>query len=93
MTEKIQPELRDIIEMLNRFNASNKNNTCFIWSTVAFKKETGTKCDCCGDECDTVNDEASRFGAYGDKETLRIMINDLRDLVEDCSDEDGFVNV
>ena len=31
--------------------------------------------------------------AYGDKEQLRVVLNELRDVVEDEANKDGFVNI
>ena len=39
MSNEIQPELKDILETLHRYLAVNKNNVCFVYSMVAFKKD------------------------------------------------------
>ena len=93
--EQISPELKDVCEMLRRYVEANKQNVCFVASFVAFKEVPGAKCEECGDDCTghEVSDDASRVLAYGDKETLRVMLNDLRDAVEDVSDEDDFINI
>lgn len=88
----MSPELKDIIDSIHRYCASNKNDVSFVWSFIGFKKDTEHKCVDCGGDCDIISDEKSRLGAYGDKETLRILLNDLRDLIEDEADEDGFIN-
>jgi hypothetical protein len=93
MEHEVQPELSDILEMLKRYVEANKRKVCFVGNFVAFKNIPGTKCKECGDECDCVNEKASRILAYGDKETLRMMLNDLRDTIEDESNEEGFVNL
>lgn len=90
--EKIQPELRDIMEMIYRYNATNKE-AFFIFRFVGFKKDPTQKCTDCGDYCDVYDEESSALGAFGDKEMLRTMMNELRDAIEDEADEDGYVNI
>lgn len=92
MGNDIQPELKDVLEMLHRYTAANRNNACIIFNVVGFKKDLKNKCVDCGDDCDIINEKASELGAYGDLETLRLMVNDLRDLIEDECDSEGFVN-
>lgn len=89
---KLSPELKDIMEMIYRYCASNKNNVSFVYSFVGFRKDLTTKCSDCGENCDEVNDEKSTAGAYGDIFTCRALLNDLRDNVEENQDTDGFVN-
>lgn len=90
--EEMQPELKDILEMLNRYTAANKDGVCLVYNLIGFKKDEEHKCTDCGGDCESINDTASRLGAYGDIHTLRAMINELRDMIEDTH-EDGFVNV
>lgn len=92
MEDKIQPELSDIIESLHRYLAVHKNNACFVLNFVAFK-EGNEKCVDCGEPIEEINDEGSRVFLYGNKETLRLMLNELRDIVEDEVDENDFVNI
>ena len=92
MESEYSPELKDIIEMIHRYLAINKD-AGFVWSFVAFEKDKDHICVDCGDNCDKINDKASRIGAYGDLPLLRNLVNELRDLVEDEVDENGFVNV
>jgi hypothetical protein len=91
--DELQPELSDIIEMIHRYCSSNKNEVSFVWSFVGFKEDPEHKCVECGDNCDIVDDKKSMVGAYGDLETLRILTNELRDVIEDEVDEDGFINL
>jgi hypothetical protein len=91
--EEIQPELSDILEMIHRYCSANKNEVSFIGSFIGFKEDPTRKCAECGDNCDSVDDKKSRVFAYGDLETLRILNNELRDIIEDESDEDGFVSI
>lgn len=85
------PELKDILEMINRYNVSHKEG-CFLFHFVGFKKDLEHKCECCNDFTDIIDDTKSMVGAYGNLEMLRDMINMLRDIVEDGA-EDGFVNI
>ncbi len=88
--EEIQPELKDITEMIYRYCAANKNEVCFIGSFTGF----GGKCEECGEEEDyIVDDKKSRFFAYGDKETLKVMLNELRDVIEEEADKENWVNI
>jgi len=89
--EVISKELQDIIDAIERYTEANKNNVCFVASFVAFKEVPGTICPECKEECD--HDIAEdRMLAYGNKEALRATLNELRDLVEDESDDEDFVN-
>jgi hypothetical protein len=92
MEENLSPELKDILEMIRRYSVSH-NQGCFMFSFVGFKKDQESVCEECGDFCDCVDDSKSRIGAYGDIETLRIMCNEMRDMIEDEVDEDGYINV
>jgi hypothetical protein len=90
-TEKIQPEIKDIIEAIRRYLAVN-NGVCFIGSFTAFE----CKCKDCsksGEDEIGIKDDASTMFAFGDLESLRCELNGLRDMVEDEVDEDGFVSV
>lgn len=86
------PELKDILEMIHRYNASHKEG-CFLFNFVGFKKDTENKCECCDDFTDTIDDTKSMVGAYGDLGMLRDMINMVRDIIEDGAEDDGFVNL
>jgi len=92
MEESMNPELHDIIENIKRYVATHKDVT-FLCSFVAFKKDPAHKCVDCGDDCDEIDENSSRLMAYGDLGTLRNMSNEIRDLIEDEVDEDGFVNI
>lgn len=88
---EISKELQDIIDAIERYTETNKNQVCFVVSFVAFKEVPGTICPECKEECD--HDVAEdRMLAYGNKEGLRAVLNDLRDMIEDESDDDDFVN-
>ena len=81
MNKDIQCELSDILEMIHRFVVVNKNDVVFVGSFLAFDDE--------GD----VRDDANTLVAFGDKMTLRESLKELRDVVEDEADKDGFVNI
>ena len=74
-----QPELQDILDAVQRY--SKRNASCFVGSFVAF------------DEEDTISDNASTFFAFGDKETLLILLDELHTAIEEAADKDGFVSV
>lgn len=88
--ESTQPEVKDLIENIQRYCVANKKNVCFIASFIGF--EPGKCCDC-EEETDVISDEKSRMFIYGSKEDLRVMLNGLRDMIEDEADKDGFVSI
>ena len=49
-------------------------------------------CIDCGDDCEQVGEDISTAGAYGDIYTVRELLNELRDIVEE-EQEEGFINV
>lgn len=81
MKEEMQCEMKDIIEMIRRFVIANKHEVAFVGSFIAF------------DNNGEVKDEANLMLGYGEKDVLRLTLNDLRDMIEDDVDKDGFVNV
>ena len=84
---KQQPELQDILEAVQRYSKRNdKYGSCFIGSFAAFDEEKP-------DTKDIVKDGASGLFAFGDKETLLILLDELYTAIEDAADKDGFVNV
>jgi len=86
------PELKDIVEMIYRYNVVHKDGA-FVFRFVGFKKDPEHKCVDCGEHTDEYDDTKSLIGAYGDLGTLRLILNELRDVVEDEMDENGFVNL
>ena len=84
----LQLECRDIIEMISRYVASNRNKVCFIGSFIAIDEKKLEK-----NEDDIIKEGSDLMVAFGDKDSLRIMLNELRDIVEDEADKDGFVNI
>ena len=89
--EKFLPELNDIKEMIQRYNAVHPQG-CFIYRFVGYK-ESDEVCDECEEKCGCFDSEKSDLGICGDIETIRLMLNELRDIAEDCKDEDGTVIV
>lgn len=86
-----QPELNDIVQMINNYIAVNKKKVVFIGAFVAFKDGS---CNCCGDSSHgVIRNDASRYLAFGSLGDLRLVLNDLRDVVEDEVDQNGFVRI
>lgn len=85
----INLELKTIIECIKRYNIVHPEGM-FVYHFVGWKKSEEI-CEECGDHCSCVDENRSMIGAYGDLETLRMMTNDLRNIIED-SQEEGFVN-
>lgn len=94
MEENKEPELmcelKDILEMIHRFNAVCKTG-CFIFNFVGFK-DADTTCEC-GEDHMEFDDSKAIFGAMGDIQTLRELCQMNRDLIEDGKDNEGFVNL
>ncbi len=86
------PELKDIVEMICRYNAVHKEGY-FVFRFVGFNKDPNHKCIDCGDDCDQYDDTKSLIGIHGHLGDLREMLNELRDVIEDNIDENGFVNI
>lgn len=89
--ERIQCEMKDITEAIRRFLVANNYNVCFVGSFIAFKNI----CEDClkKKKEDPVKNEATRLFAYGPKGTLRLLLEELRDAVEDEANEDNWVNL
>lgn len=92
MDENKFPELKDILENIYRYNTTHKEG-CFVFNFVGFKKSPNEKCVDCGEPIDEVDENKSIMGAHGNLETLRKLLNMLRDIVEDNVDDNGFVSV
>lgn len=89
-TDSLNPELKAIVEFIHRYNAIHPES-CFVYSFIGLKKSE-EKCEDCGEYCDCVDGNKSILGAFGDLDSIRAMLNDIRDLCED-NQEDGFVNI
>ena len=88
--EKVQCEMKDLTEMIHRFVAANGQDVCFVGNFVAFNPV----CDECLEKgADPVKNEASKLFAFGHKEALRVLINELRDAIEDTADEEDWVSI
>jgi len=92
MEEELSPELSDIIENIKRYCATNKD-VHFIYGFVGFKKDPKHQCIDCGVDCDAVDDTKTQLGAYGNLFDLRELLNNLRNMIEDETGRDNFVNL
>lgn len=79
---EIQPEIKDLIQALNRFIAVNKGQKVVATGTLAVF-----------DKNDNLDRKKNVIFGYGDIESLRIVLNDLRDRVEDGADQNGMVDI
>lgn len=91
INNNLQPELKDIINRIHAYNAVSREG-CFIFRFVGYKEDKENICEC-GESYMEYDENKSLLGAHGDLETVRDMINELRDVAEDLVDEDGFVSV
>lgn len=80
------PELEKVLEAIDNYVKANKGQVCIVASFIAFSEEKINNAD------DVTIPGSDRFLAYGDLNSIRISLNDLRDIVED-EQEDGFVNL
>ena len=85
----LSPELKDIINRIKAYNVVHPEGI-FVYHFVGWKKAKEV-CEDCGEECGCVDENKSMMGAFGDLESVRMLINDLRDIVED-NQEDGFIS-
>ena len=76
-----QDELKDIEQAIRRYIVSNGHRVAFIARFVAFDKE------------DDLKEDAGRIFIYGGKGMLKIMQNEIKDVIKEEVDEDDFVNV
>jgi len=82
---EIQPEIKDLIEMLNRFLAVNK--------TKKGQKVVAVGTLAVFDEDDNLDKEKNVIFAVGNIEDLRVVLNDLRDRIEDNVDQNDMVDL
>lgn len=86
----LMPELKDIKNRILAYNAIHPEG-CFVFRFVGYK-DSDEVCEECGEKCMCeLDNNKSEFGIFGDIETVRKMLNELRDMAEDCQDEDGMV--
>ena len=86
--DTIQPEMQDIMNAVRRYVVANKKNVCFVGNFMAIDSGKLKR-----NEKDIVNDDGSRLFAYGMKGELKILIDELKEMIASEADEDGFVNV
>ena len=89
--DKQVPELEDIREMILKYSEVHKD-ACFVFSFMGFKDDPDHKCIDCGGDCEMPDETKTHLGAYGDINRVRGLLNELRDVVEDDTEE-YFVNV
>ena len=80
--KQLQLECRDIVEMIKRYTAANKNRVNFVGAFFALKKGEPK-----------IKEGSDMIVAFGDIHSLRMMLNYLRDAVEEEKDEEGFINI
>lgn len=86
-------ELKDIMEMICRYNTSHPMGA-FVFRFVGFEEDKEHVCEECGENCSMkYSDKHSMFGIHGDIETVRTMLEELRNIAEDEKDEEGWVNI
>lgn len=85
------PDLKDVLQAITRYNTLHKEG-CFVFNFVGWKKDPENICEC-GECCETYDKNKSMVGLHGDLETIRTMLEEMRDIAEDFADEDGFVSV
>ena len=86
------PEIKDILEMIRRYNASNPQSI-FVYGFWGFEKDPDHTCCECGEDCEQISERKSSMGALGNIYDLRDLLNNLRDMVEEEKDEEGMVNI
>ena len=90
--EQRLPELTDIINRIMAFNIVHPEG-CFLFRFIGYK-DSDEICPDCGKKCLCEYDEQkSALGICGDIETVRGMINELREVAEDNKTTDGVVIV
>ena len=90
--KELQPELKDMLEAISRYVAVNDGQVAFVGSFIGFETRCGA-CSGTGEETIDMPDHKGRLVAFGPIEEVRILLNELRDVVEDSQDEDGFVDI
>ena len=85
MMEKVQSELQDVCEAIDRYAKANNNEVAFIGSFVAFDEGKMER-----EEEDITKDGADRIIAYGSREVILIQLEELKEML--LKEEDDFVN-
>lgn len=86
VSEYITPELKAIISAIDAYVIKNKD-VCIVASFVAFDDEKIKN----NDE-NIIVEGSDRVLAFGTLDTVRMSLNELRDIIEDEAEE-GFVNL
>lgn len=81
------PELKNILEAIDKYIEVNRGQVNIFASFIAFDAEKIQN-----NEEDVTIQGSDRLIAYGDLESIRISLNELRDVIED-EQEEGFVNL
>ena len=85
---EVTKELLDIGKALDAYAKANEGLVVIAASVIAFDRK---KLD--EDADDVIVPGSDRIFVAGDIESLRISLNELRDVVEDSVDTDGWVNI
>ena len=85
---KVTKELQDIANAMDAYVSANNGTVSIVASFIAFDKD---KLEAKAD--DIIVPGSDRIFAFGDLESLRLSLNELRDVVEDEVDDEGFVSV
>jgi len=79
--KKLNDELQDIVNLINKFSSlQNKDNLVMVGGIVVF------------DDRGEVDSKKNVLFAFGNKENIRLTLNELRDRIEDNADEEDFVD-
>lgn len=85
----IQPELKAVLDAIEKYVEVNGRDVCMAATFIAFDKDKQER----GDK-DITAEGSDKVLAYGDLETLRVAINELRDYIEDNATSNcKFVNL
>ena len=88
--KEIQPEIKDIMEMLDRYYVVNKGNVSIIFVAVAHNEGV---CDNCNEhKHDIIEGHTYGTVTHGELGALRVLHNSIRDQIEDNVDEEGYVD-
>ena len=85
---KATKELQAVGNAMHEYVEANGGRVVIVASFIAFDED---KLEAKAD--DVIADGSDRIFIFGDLEGLRISLNDLRNVVEDSVDEDGFVAI
>lgn len=84
-------ELQDILNRIKAYNITNPRAN-FVFAFLGLEEDKENLCPDCNENCcEKIKENSTTFGACGDIETIRGLLNELRDIAEDTN-EDGIVN-